>query len=358
MTSSADTPRPDRETIGDSGQGLAAELAGARCEAAERRVAPSALAKDDASGLPRPLAALHVFFSSWRFPVLMLAVLLSFDLFQLLMLVIPKSDSGVGAFAEEFRVWCYGLNQQTGEFETGYIAIFLAQPAAMCAVLAVVWGKQVREALRSRRRAMLPYLAAAAALVSMALVSLVGLGGNTAQAAEPFPAQKLRTAKPAPAIALLDQNGDKTELASLKGNVVVVTGIYATCFHTCPLIMGQLKRGLDALTPEERRSVRVVAVTLNPEHDKQPVMLKTAARYQVKAPEYRLLWGEPAEVNATLDALEIARSKNPMSGEIDHANLFIVVDKKGQVAYRLTLGERQERWLVDALKLLIQEPSA
>lgn len=320
--------------------------------------APSGLHRDDASGLPRPLAAMHVFFSSWRFPVLMLAVLLSFDIFQLAMLVIPKADTGIGAFAEEFRVWCYGLNQETGAFETSYIAIFLAQPAVMCGVLAVVWGKQVREVLRTRPRALLPYLGAALVLVSAVLVSLVGLGGSASAAPQPFPAATLRTAKPAPVVALTDQDGAKADLASLRGNVVVVTGIYATCFHTCPLIMGQLRRSLDALSKAERESVRVLAVTLNPEHDKQPVMLKTAARYQVKSPEYRLLWGDPEEVNATLDRLEIARSKNPMNGEIDHANLFIVVDRKGQVAYRLTLGERQERWLTDAIKLLVKEPGA
>lgn len=318
----------------------------------------SALARDDASGLPRPLAAMHVFFSSWRFPVLMLAVLLSFDLFQLLMLVIPKSDTGIGAFAEEFRVWCYGKDQGTGEFEKSYIAIFLAQPAAMCAVLFVVWKKQVLRALRFERRAMLPYLGVAAVLVVGIVLSLVGVGGRTAQAAQPFPAKALRTFKPAPAVSLRNQDGETVELSALRGQVVVVTGIYATCFHTCPLIMGQLKRGLDALAPDKKQNVRVLAVTLNPEHDSQAVMLKTAARYQVKAPAYHLLWGEPAGVNETLDRLEIARSKNPMSGEIDHANLFILVDKKGQVAYRLTLGDRQERWLVEALELLTGEPAA
>lgn len=356
MVNPADVPTLEPASPGEAGAG---DVSGsAMCEAEERRQTPSALSRDDASGLPRPLAAMHVFFESWRFPVLMLAVLLSFDLFQLAMLVIPKSATGIGAFAEEFRVWCYGLDQQTGEFEKSYIAIFLAQPAAMCAVLGYVWRRQVKNAFRHERRAMLPYLGVAALMVSALLVSLVGVGGKSAEAAQPFPAKELRTAKPAPLVALTDQNGDKADLGSLKGNVVVVTGIYATCFHTCPLIMGQLRRGLDALSAEERQQVRVLAVTLNPEHDKQPVMLKTAARYQVKAPEYRLLWGEPDEVNGTLDRLEIARSKNPMNGEIDHANLFIVVDKKGQVAYRLTLGERQERWLVDALRLLVKEPAA
>lgn len=306
--------------------------------------------------MPRPLQAVYLFFSSWRFPVVMLALLGSFDLFQLAMLVIPPADTGIGAFAEEFRVWCYGLNQETGTFEIGYVVIFLAQPAVMCLVLAAVWWKQIKHAFRFERRALWPYLGAGTALVVTVCVALVGVGDAKA-APQPFPAAQLRTAKPAPAVALTDQDGNKVALADLEGKVSIVTGIYATCFHTCPLIMGQLKRSLDALPAAEREQVRVLAVTLNPEHDKQDVMLKTAARYQAKSPQYRFLHGQPAEVNAALDRLEIARTKNPMSGEIDHANLFILVDKKGRVAYRLTLGERQEKWLTQALGLLAREPA-
>ncbi len=309
----------------------------------------------DTGGLPRSLAALYVFFASWRFPVLMLAVLSSFDLFQLLMLLIPKATPGLGAFAEEFRVWCYGLDEATGKLEKGYVILFLLQPAVMCLVLGGVWFRQVKDALRTQRRAMVPYLIAAGVLVSAVSVTLVGLGGKASAAELPFPAEALRTAKPAPAFVLSDQNGEKVDLASLKGRVVVVTGIYATCYHTCPLIMGELKRSLAGLGPEERSLVSVLAVTLNPENDNREVLQKTAARYQVKAPEYRLLGGEPSEVNTALDRLEIARTKNPMSGEIDHANLFILLDRQGRVAYRLTLGERQERWLVQALRLLAKE---
>lgn len=306
--------------------------------------------------MPRALSAVYTFFSSWRFPIVMLALLSSFDLFQLAMLVIPPAETGIGAFAEEFRVWCYGLNQETGSLETGYVLIFLAQPAVMCLVLAGVWWKQLRHAFEFERRALLPYVGAGAVLVIGVCISLVGVGEAKA-APQPFPAAQLRTAKPAPALVLTDQEGKKVDLGALKGNVTIVTGIYATCFHTCPLIMGQLKRSLDALSSADRDQVRVLAVTLNPEHDKQEVMQKTAARYQAKAPLYSFLHGEPTEVNAALDRLEIARTKNPMSGEIDHANLFILVDKKGQVAYRLTLGERQEKWLTDALKLLAKEPA-
>jgi cytochrome oxidase Cu insertion factor (SCO1/SenC/PrrC family) len=61
------------------------------------------------------------------------------------------------------------------------------------------------------------------------------------------------------------------------------------------------------------------------------------------------------EVNDVLDRLEISRSANPMSGEIDHANLFLLIDKGGKLAYRLTLGAQQEQWLVEALRVLVAE---
>jgi cytochrome oxidase Cu insertion factor (SCO1/SenC/PrrC family) len=53
--------------------------------------------------------------------------------------------------------------------------------------------------------------------------------------------------------------------------------------------------------------------------------------------------------------LQIARERNPQTGMIDHANLFIVLDRKGTIAYRFTLGEHQEHWLARALQLLTRE---
>jgi hypothetical protein len=43
---------------------------------------------------------------------------------------------------------------------------------------------------------------------------------------------------------------------------------------------------------------------------------------------------------------------------IDHASLFVLVDRSGHVAYRFALGgELEENWLVQALTILIHEPA-
>lgn len=312
----------------------------------------------DPSNLPRSMVGLYEFFSSYRFPVLMIAVLLSFEVFQLSMLAIPTGAPGLGAFAEEFRVWCYGLDQQSGQMETAYVLMFLAQPVVMSAVLFIVWKRPILEVAARRPRATLPYLGIASALVITVCVSLV-LVGSPAQAQElGFPAEQLRLSRPAHDFTLTNHAGEETSLGSLKGNVVVVTGVYTTCGHTCPLIMSQIKGALFRLTNAERRSVRVLAVTLDPARDTIEILQRAAERYQVQAPAFQFLGGTPADVDAVLDRYEISRTGDPMTGQIDHANLFFVIDRQGNLAYRLTLGEQQERWLVEALRLLVAEPRA
>jgi len=99
----------------------------------------------------------------------------------------------------------------------------------------------------------------------------------------------------------------------------------------------------------------VVAVTLDPERDTPEGFRELAQRHNVSAPGFQLLTGAPGTVNPLLDLLDISRSKNPETGDIDHANLFIVVDRSGRMAYRFSATGPQSRWVSDALHLLVAE---
>jgi protein SCO1/2 len=303
----------------------------------------------------RLLRSLHDFFAGWRFAVCALVLLGAIEACQLAVLVIPKAETGLGSFAEDFRVWCYGLDRATGRMEWAYVAMFLLQPLMLSSMVGFIWSGELARAFQSDRRRMLPYVFGAVTFFALTLVMLANTTESARAATLPFPAKSLRRSVDLPRVVLTDQDGERLDVLSLRGRVVVVTGIYATCRHTCPLIMGQLSRSLARLSAPERSQVRVVALTLNPEHDNQKVMAEAARSYGVAAPEYRLLHGPAAEVNGALDGLEISRRADPMSGEIAHANLFLLVDKRGKLAYRLTLGSEQEEWLFDALRLLVAE---
>jgi cytochrome oxidase Cu insertion factor (SCO1/SenC/PrrC family) len=73
---------------------------------------------------------------------------------------------------------------------------------------------------------------------------------------------------------------------------------------------------------------------------------------------YHLVTGDPADVERLLDRMQIARQRDPETGVINHANLFLLVDRDGRIAYRFGLGERQQRWLTSALEILLREETA
>ncbi|MEE8466924.1 MAG: SCO family protein, partial [Planctomycetota bacterium] len=203
--------------------------------------------------------------------------------------------------------------------------------------------------------ALLRHTGAAALAVAGSAGLFAAIGAEPARGELPFPAEALRTVHPAPELALTNQAGELVELSALRGKVVVVTAVYASCPHTCPLILAQTKRAVEELADEELADLRVVAVTLDPEHDSPEVLSELARLQGLETPLYNLVTGEPAEVERVLDRMGVARQRNPETGVIDHANLFLVLDRNGAVAYRFGLGERQARWLVSALRVLLRE---
>ena len=303
-----------------------------------------------------PLDGLRQFFAGGGFPLFVLSLLVFYELLVFAMLWLPAGDSGLLAFAEEFRVWCLGYDPATGRTEWVYVVAMVAPQLVMGAAVVLVWWEPLREALE-RPRALLRHAAAALALVVAAAAGFALLGSEPAAGDLPFPAEALRTAYAPPDLRLVNQDGATVDLASLRGKVVALTAVYASCPHTCPLILAQSKNAAAQLTPEEREELYFVAVTMDPTRDTPEVLQRLAGMHDLEAPLYNLVTGEPATVEGILDRMGISRRRDPETGVIDHANLFLLIDRKGNVAYRLGLGERQERWLVSALQVLIREPS-
>ena len=321
------------------------------------------------SALPRPVAqeeraaslgerilgGINGFFEGYRFPALALSILSLFELLLVALLLIPAAPTGLGAFAEDFRVWCFGYDPATQRLEWGYVIMVLVQFAMLAGLVAYLWRRPLRTILREAPRRLVPYLAAGLLLVGGAAGSFALLGAAGAATELPFPAERLRTARHPPDFRLIDQEGRTVTLESLRGRVVLVTSVYSRCGLTCPMIMAQSKRAVAALSDGERRDLTVVAITLDPAHDTREVLAAMAQAQGVAAPLFHLVTGEPTVVEESLDALEFARRRDPATGVIDHANLFLLIDRGGRLAYRLGLGARQERWLVTALQLLLRE---
>jgi protein SCO1/2 len=293
-------------------------------------------------------------FASDRFAAFVLLLLVLFTGLVLALLLVPPAPSGLGAFAADFRIWCFGQDPRSGRLEWGYVASTVAQPLVLGAIVVAVWQRPLAQALRQPKRLLAPALAALT-VVSAAGAGFAAFADRTLGPDTPFPAERLRTALVPPQFTLLNQDGAPVELRGLRGRLVLVTGVYSSCGLTCPMIMGQTRRVIAALSPRQREGLTVVAITLDPARD-DPARLKAMAIGQeVDAPLFNLVTGDPPVVESVLDAFGITRRRDPETGIIDHANLFILIDRAGRIAYRFTLGDLQERWLREAIHLLLNE---
>jgi protein SCO1/2 len=306
------------------------------------------------SSAVQPLEPVRRFMEEGGFPAFGLALLAFYELLLVVLLLLPGGDTGLGAFAEDFRIWCFGYDPSTGRLSFGFLVAMLTPPFPIAAMLLTLWREPLRE-LCARPAALAAHVASAAGVVLAAAAAFAWLGATPAQGELPFPAEALRTAHRPPALELVDQAGEPVALGALRGRVVLLTAVYASCVHTCPAVLDQAKHAVAALSPEERAELDVVAVTLDPAHDTPEVLAGLAGMHGLDRPLYRLATGEPARVERVLVEMGVARARNPETGVIDHANLFLLLDREGAVAYRFTLGERQQRWLVSALRVLLAE---
>lgn len=303
----------------------------------------------------RIVAALDWLFQGHRLPAFMLVLVLLYKALLVTILLWPPAKTGLGAFAEEFKVWCFGLDPQTGKMQSMYVFVMFAEPVVLGTAVVVLWGRQMMGVARRRPAALVPSVGAAVVTVAIASASFGALRSPQPTVPPAFPADAIRTSFAPPRLELEDQTGAHVSLDALRGKVVVLTGVYGSCSTTCPMIMAQTRRVYYAVPEELRPNVVVVAVTLDPEHDDQARRANMAKGQGLIYPAFRLVGGAPADVNEVLDGLSIARKRDPETGVIEHTNVFAVVDKKGRLAYRFTLGADQERWLNEALVQLARE---
>lgn len=306
-----------------------------------------------ASGLGR----VRTWIVGWRFAAFAFGILAGIQLFFLLMLLVPDTPGPLAEFARDFRATCLAQDPSTGEIEWIYLALGLANPFWLQAVIVLAWWTPLKELWLRGLSHGAPALASGLGVVVLAFGGLM-MVTPAPRPADPrvFPAESLRTGLTPPSYRLTDQEGRTLDSADLSGGVVLVTSVYASCGATCPLIIAQLKQTVAALTPTQRKALTVVAITMDPEKDTPEVLKGLASLHDLDAAQYRLLTGEAAEVNRILDGFNVYREHDPVNGIIDHDNLFMLIDREGRLAYRFSLGEGQRDWLIQAIGRLVAEP--
>lgn len=303
-------------------------------------------------------AACGRFFTGAGFAAFVLAATGLYEAFLAAVMLAPDGAGLFGAFATEFKIWCFDYDPRTGGMAWAAVWVMLLEPLFIAGLVAMLWRQSLRQ-LASRRglaahaRAGLAGLAAAA--LAIGGMFLIGAPSAAGEPVLPFPGERIRTALTPPAFSLEDQHGTAFSLDEARGRVVLMTGIYAYCSTSCPEILQEIQALQAALPPQVRDRLTVVALSLSPEYDSDSMRQRIAAGYGQEYPHFRYVSGEPAIMHDLLTRLGFSRTRDSRTGVIAHTNLFILLDAQGRIAYRLSLDQRLRPWLLEAVLALAAE---
>jgi protein SCO1/2 len=121
-----------------------------------------------------------------------------------------------------------------------------------------------------------------------------------------------------PEVSLIDQHGSAISLASLKGKPVLIDFIYTSCASTCPMLTAKMAAIAEKLGPALGADVRIVSITLDPEHDSPAELAKYAQSHGVSDAGWIFLTGPPAKIDQVLALFKLRRTRDN-DGSITHS---------------------------------------
>jgi protein SCO1/2 len=105
---------------------------------------------------------------------------------------------------------------------------------------------------------------------------------------------------------------------------------FSNCEYSCPMLVNDMKRLRDELSPEARAKSRFVLVTFDTDRDTPAALQRYRKRMQLDA-GWTLLHGDANAVQELAMVLGI-KYRASGDGQFSHSNLITVLDKKGEIA--------------------------
>jgi protein SCO1 len=163
---------------------------------------------------------------------------------------------------------------------------------------------------------------------------------------------RLPVVGPAPEFTLTTEAGSRLSLADLRGKVLAVTFIYATCTDTCPLLTAKMTELQRRLGSDFGARVRFVSITVDPEVDTPEVLRGYAKAHGANVEGWSFLTGTSAEIKDVIRRYGAYASKTAL-GSVDHLFLTSLIDRQGRLRVQY-LGYRfkPDEMLADLQALL------
>ena len=131
-------------------------------------------------------------------------------------------------------------------------------------------------------------------------------------------------------LTLIDQHGQKVDLASLRGKPLLFDFFYTSCPGPCLMLTSRMKSIANHLGPILGSEAQFVSVTVDPEHDHPADLLNYAKQQSADRNGWIFLTGPPADIDRLMARFELERQHEP-DGSIDHVLEFFLLGSDGHL---------------------------
>jgi protein SCO1 len=188
------------------------------------------------------------------------------------------------------------------------------------------------------------------AIVLLVAVGLSVLLGVKQQVQQGFFGLRMFPLKTAYDFKLSGRNGTEVRLDQLQGKVVLFLFGFTRCANVCPTSLTNLADVYQALTPEERKRVQIVFISVDPGRDTPQTLEQYVTSFD---PSFLGLTGSKAAIDQTVLAYGasyemVAGSTNqPNDYSVNHSAYTYLVNPSGQ--FELLYGNEK---LVDVQRMV------
>lgn len=145
---------------------------------------------------------------------------------------------------------------------------------------------------------------------------------------------------------LIDQNGHAFTFQTLRGTPLVVTFIAAHCTQACPLVNAQFAQAAQRFAQAHVR-VRLLTITLDPEHDSLRDMHEIAKRFGADPRTWIVAGGQKADVHSIMSAFGVTAERGRKGYADVHTTFVYFIDAQGNLRKTILASTALGEQIVD-----------
>lgn len=148
---------------------------------------------------------------------------------------------------------------------------------------------------------------------------------------------------------LIDQNGHAFTFQALRGTPLVVTFIAAHCTDACPLINAEFAQAQQRFS-QSRARVKLLTITLDPEHDSLRDMRGIARRFNADPRMWIVAGGSAPNVHAVMAAFGVSAERGRKGYADVHTTFVYFIDAAGNLRKTILASTALSEQIVDGVR--------